>query len=150
MGRSHSAGLLNSEVETTCGTKNVNQLLSRLYIKPLSLFLLSVNKDAILLHVRIPEALWKVKRRCDLFPGDLTPASGTCGKGGCSEAPGSFFFFFFYPWEAQLRFVLRSRELQTSVPYSVSPLLSLDVPGPPVMQQAQECAGMSLTCLVRG
>lgn len=123
------------------------QLLIRLYIKPLSLFLLSVNKDAVLLHVGIPEALWKVKSRCDLFPGDLIPASGTGGKGGCSEALGSFFF---NPWEAQLRFVLRSRELQTSVLCSVSPLLSLDVPRPPVMEQTQECAGMSLTCLVRG
>ena len=66
MGRSHSAGLLNSEVETTYGTKNVNQLLSRLYIKPLSLFLLSVNKDAILLHVRIPEALWKIQDTLNL------------------------------------------------------------------------------------
>ena len=102
------------------------QLLIRLYVKPLSLFLLSVNNDAVLLHVRIPEALWKVKSRCDVFPGDLTPASGTGGKGGCSEALGSFFFFF-NPWEAQLRFVLRSKELQTSVSCSVSPLLSLDV-----------------------
>ena len=56
-----------------------------------------MNKDAILLHVRIPEALWKVKSRWDLFPGDLTPASSTGGKGGCSEALGSFFFFFFLP-----------------------------------------------------
>ena len=131
--------------------KKCQPTTQQLYIKPLSLFLLSVNKDAVLLHVRIAEALWKVKSRCDLFPGDLTPVSGTGGKGGCSEAPRSFFYFlFFYPWEAQLRLVLRSRELQTSVPFSVSPLPSLDVPRPPVMEQTQECVGTSLTCLVRG
>lgn len=82
----------NFTLKVKTAHEKINQQVSRLDFKSLSLFFITVNKDNVLFHIRITEAFWKVRNWKHSLPwgpgqGATTPPLYRCWAGKLGGHP---------------------------------------------------------------